>query len=64
MSITEALILTSTNPQYDKRLFMELPCKLQAQNMGRTYCGLIDSKIRVSEKDLPVSVHLMKNIYI
>ena len=24
-SFSEALILTSTNPQYDKRLFMELP---------------------------------------
>ena len=35
-SFSEALILASTNPQYDKRLFMELPWKLQAQNMGRT----------------------------
>jgi hypothetical protein len=24
-SFSEALILASTNPQYDKRLFMELP---------------------------------------
>ena len=30
-------ILASINPQYDKRLFMELPWKLQAQNMGRTW---------------------------
>ena len=30
---SEALILASTNPQYDKRLFMELPCKILAQNM-------------------------------
>jgi hypothetical protein len=36
-SFSEALILASTNPQYDKRLFMELPWKLQAQNMGRTW---------------------------
>ena len=35
-SFSEALILALTNPQYDKRLFMELPWKLQAQNMGRT----------------------------
>ena len=33
-SFSEALILGSINPQYDKRLFMEW--KLQAQNMGRT----------------------------
>ena len=33
-SFSEALILASTNSQYDKRLFMELPCKLQTQNMG------------------------------
>jgi hypothetical protein len=26
-SFSEAVILASTNPQYDKRLFMELPCK-------------------------------------
>ena len=76
---SEALILASINPQYDKRLFMELPLKLQAQNMDRTlaehgqnmfcacnfhsnsmnnllsYCGIIDAKIRASDKDLPVT---------
>ena len=40
---SEALILGSTNPQFDKRLFIELiyqfsTWKLQAQNMGRTCC--------------------------
>ena len=56
-SFSEALILASTNPQYDKRLFMELPLKLQGQNMFAyllSYCGLIDAKIRASGKDLPV----------
>ena len=28
-SFSEALILASTNPQQDKRLFIELPCKMQ-----------------------------------
>ena len=32
-SLSEALIFASINPQYDYRLFMELPWKLQAQNM-------------------------------
>ena len=35
-SFSEALILATTNPQYDKRLFIDLPVltrKLQAQNM-------------------------------
>ena len=35
-SLSEAFILTSTNPQYHKRLFIDLPVqymKLQAQNM-------------------------------
>ena len=32
-SISEALILTSTNPRYDKRLFIDLP----VQYMGRTW---------------------------
>ena len=39
-SFLEALILLSTNPQYDKRLFIDLPVltqKLQAQNMLCTY---------------------------
>jgi hypothetical protein len=39
-SFSEALILASTNPQYDKRLFIDLPVltrKLQAQNMLFTY---------------------------
>ena len=36
-SFSEAFILASTNPQYDKRMFMELPRKLHAENMGRTY---------------------------
>ena len=68
---SDALIVASTNPQYGKRLFMEIPWKLQAQNMGRTwacinlgdsmnnllsYCGLIDANIRASDKDLPVSI--------
>ena len=35
-SFSEAFILATTNPQYDKRLFIDLPVlawKLQAQNM-------------------------------
>jgi hypothetical protein len=36
-SLSEALIFASIKPQYDNRLFMELPWKLQAQNMGRTF---------------------------
>ena len=39
---SEALILASTNPQYDKRLFMELPWKPQAQNMGMITCQKVD----------------------
>ena len=42
-SFSEALILPSTNPQYDKRLFIELPVHQMkttsaehAQNMART----------------------------
>ena len=56
-SLSEALIFASSNPQYDKRLFTELPWTLQAQNMGRTcsaHCSAHDAKIRASDKDLPV----------
>ena len=40
-SLSEALIFASINPQYDNRLVMELPWKLQVQNMGRTCSGLV-----------------------
>ena len=41
-SLSEALIFASINPQYDNRLFMELPWKLlQAQNMDRTWVKLL-----------------------
>ena len=40
-SLSEALIFASIIPQYDNRLFMELPRKLQAQNMGRTCSALV-----------------------
>ena len=90
-SFSEGLILASTNPQYDKRLFIDFPVltwKLQAQNIlctqivlnvktkkkticvhnievfmywtGKSinnllsYCGLVDTRISPSEKDLPV----------
>ena len=39
-SLSEAIILGSTNPQYDKRLFVDLPVQYmkttQAQNMETT----------------------------
>ena len=46
-SLSEALIFASIHPQYDNRLFMELPVQL-------SYCGLVDARISASEKDLPV----------
>ena len=54
-SLSEVLIFASIKPQYDNRLFMELPWKRQAQNMGRTCsahvlsmfctCGLHDNSM-------------------
>ena len=40
-SFSEALILASTNPQYDDRLFIELQVqymKIPSSNLGRTCC--------------------------
>ena len=40
-SLSEALIFTSANPQYDDRLFIELQVqymKIPSSNLGRTYC--------------------------
>ena len=45
-SLSEALIFASTNPQYDNRLFIELPVQYMKipssehwENMGRTCCA-------------------------
>ena len=92
-SFSEALILASTNPQYDERLFIDLPVQyikttssehvvyincFECQNKKQftyttysdivvfmywtgksmnnllSYCGLVDARIRASNKDLPV----------
>ena len=92
-SFSEALILASINPKYDKRLFIELRVQYKkstssehvvhtnwflfwhseqfiyttcselvvfvywtgkSMNNLLTYCGLIDTRIRASDKDLPV----------
>ena len=40
-SLSEALIFSSTNPQYDQRLFIELQVqymKIPCSNLGRTCC--------------------------
>ena len=38
-SSLEALILATTNPQYDKRLFIDLQVQyMKTKNMGRTCC--------------------------
>ena len=42
-SFSEALILASTNPQYDKRLFIDLPVKYMkttsSEHVGHTNCS-------------------------
>ena len=93
--MSEALILEATNPQYVKRLFIELrvqymkttssehvvhincsECQNKKQfvyttssefgifmywtrnsmNNLSSYCGLVDTRISASDKDLPVNV--------
>ena len=50
-SVSETLILGSTNPQYDKRLFFDLP----VQYMKTTSSEHV---VYTSDKDLPV--HLLR----
>ena len=62
-SLSEAHILGSTNPQYDKQLFIDLPVQYMKTTSSEhivyinllSYCGLVDARICASEKDLPVS---------
>ena len=95
--MSEAFILTSNNPRYDKRLFIDLPvqymkttssehavyincsekinnlctqhvltlqfsCTRNSLNNLSSYCGLVDAKIRASDKDLPVLVEVYLKI--
>ena len=97
-SLSEALTLESTNPQYDKRLFIDLPVQymkttssehdvyincFECQNKKKQFmyttcselvvfmywtgksmnnllsnCGLVDARIRTSNRDLPVQRQL------
>ena len=64
---SEALILASTNPQFDDRLLIELQdqyIKIPSSNLGRTCCvqklflkfmfSQCSAKRKASDKDLPV----------
>ena len=57
-TFSEALIVASTNPQYDKRLFC--PCSVLVVFMLTpwTIRCQIDAKIRASDKDLPVPKYI------
>jgi len=55
VSLSEAHILASTNPQYNDRLFIELQVqymRFPSSTLGRT-CS---AKRRPSDKDLPVII--------
>ena len=45
-SLSEALIFASISPQYDNRMFMELPWAI----FCHTYCGLVNARISVQPK--------------
>ena len=65
-SFSEALILASTNPQkivygitmknteHGQPMFCTCSFHGYSMNNLLSYCGLIDTKIRVSDKELPV----------
>ena len=68
-SFSEGLILESVNPQYDERLFIEFSEKEKfatyfvhnmmyfsrnSMNNLLSYCGLIDTRMSASEKDVPL----------
>ena len=55
-SLSETLIFASTNPQL---VAMFCACSFHGNSMNNllSYYGLIDAKIRASDKDLPVQRH-------
>ena len=60
-SFSEALILASTIPKYDKRLFIELQVQYLLENCKlRTYC--IHELFWMS-KQKPICVHIVDNIF-
>ena len=48
-------------PRFELGIFMHWTCNLM--NNLSSYCGLIDSKIRASDKDLPVTIAQMLFTY-
>ena len=70
-SLSETLILASTNPQNDKRLFIELRVqyKKTTSSIHVVYtncsecpnCGLVDARISAFDKNLPVSLQVHKS---
>ena len=48
-SFSEALILESVNPQYDKELFIEFPQKIQVQNKLCTNI-VLNVKTKIKQK--------------
>ena len=60
-SLSEALILASTNPQYDRKIVHWITSSVHEYYKLRTccahklsYCGLVDARISAPEKDLSV----------
>ena len=57
-SLLEGLILASTNPQYDRRFFIDLPVQYMKTTSSEhivyinllSYCELVNARISASEK--------------
>ena len=49
-------------PRFELGIFMYWTCN--SMNNLSSYCGLVDAKIRASDKDLPVSWQLQKSFFI
>ena len=61
-SFSEALILASTRDFYFHGITMKTTRAEHGQNDLLSYCGLIDAKIRASDKDLTVQIDGIANI--
>ena len=58
--MSEALILNSFNPQYDEKLFIEFPEKMQVQNM---LCTNIVLNVKKTNKKNNFCAQLVLNLY-
>ena len=57
--MVHGIIMKTTSAEHGLHMFCACDFHGNSMNNLLTYCGLVDARISVSEKDLPVITHLL-----